>query len=167
MSDDSAETHFDGYTIMDGQLISDRVQRIVMAIHDYEPNIRVDWIPDRQAKAQNVNQFQIVYAPVGEPEFILFFVKDENEFDERVLQRIIVNDQRNGEVTWDEYSAAEATKKLIEKQVYLDMLEEAHEMAAAVLRSSKDTYKINDQLIFKQGLPFSAHRIKNDRKHFS
>lgn len=161
---ENIHTSFDGYRIDSGQLISERVQRIVMAINDYEPNIRVEWIPDRQAKEQQQMQFKIVYAPPGEPEFILFFVKDEEEFDERVLQRIIVNDQRNGEHTWDEFSAAEETKKRIEKQVFYDAMEEASEMAAAVLKSSKDTYKINDQLVFKEGLPFNAAKVSNGRK---
>ncbi len=154
------KTHFDGYTITEGQLISDRVQRIVMAITDYSPELRVDWIPDRQAKAENLPQFKIVHAPPDGQEFILFFVKSEEEFDERVLLRIIENDQgATGQQTWTEFEAAEKAKQLIEKQVYLDAMEEAEDIAKHILKTPLNTYKVNDDLIIKDGIPFNvAHR---------
>ena len=154
-----AHTRFDGYTISGGQLISDRVQRIVMAIQEYEPEIEVQWIPDRQAIAEGVPQFKIVHHQPDGHDFILFHVKNEDEFDERVLLRIIENDQRNGKVTYDEYSAWEKTKQLIEKQVYLDALEEAEDIAAHILATHKNTYKVNDNLIIKEGIPFNAAKF--------
>lgn len=155
-------THFDGYTITEGQLVSDRVQRIVMAIMDYSPELRVDWIPDRQAQAENRPQFKIVHAPPSGEEFILFFVKNEEEFDERVLLRIIQNDQgATGQQTLSEFEAAEATKKLIEKQVYLDAMEEAEDIAAHILKTHKNTYVVNKDLVIKDGIPFNAAKLKD------
>jgi hypothetical protein len=157
-------TRFNGYSIAQGQLVSDRVQRIVMAIHEYfDGEVQVRWIPDRQARDTNTPQFKIVHVQPGKPEFILFHVVNEEEFDERVLLKLIQNDQRNGQVTLSEYEAWEKTQKAIEQQVYLDMMEEAEDMAAHILATHKNTYKVNDDLTIKEGIPFNASRLKDPK----
>ncbi len=160
-------TRFNGYTIEGGQLISDRVQRIVTAIHEYgEGEIEVQWIPDRQSAAEGLPQFKIVHHQPDGFDFTLMHVKNEEEFDERVLMRIIQNDQRNGQVSMDEYEAWEKTQKLIERQVYLDMMEEARDVAAHVFESPLNTYKVNKDMTIKEGVPFNANKL-NDPKFFS
>lgn len=154
-------THFDGFTITEGQLISDRVQRIVMAIKDYEPEIDVEWIPDRQAADENRPQFKIVHRPPDGQEFTLFYVKNEEEFDERVLLRIIQNDQRHSQVTLTEYEAWEQTQKLVEKQVFLDAMDEANDIAKHILQSPLNTYRVNKDFVIKDGIPFNAARLKD------
>jgi hypothetical protein len=159
-------TRFNGYTIAEGQLISDRVQRIVMAIKEYEPEIEVQWIPDRQAKEEGTPQFKVVHHQADGFDFTLFHVKSEEEFDETVLLRIIENDQRNGQVSLSAYEAWEQTKKLMERQIYLDHMEQAQDMAAHILATHKNTYKVNNDLTIKEGIPFNANKL-NDPKFFS
>lgn len=156
-------TRFNGYTITGGQLVSERVQRIVMAIQEYEPEIEVQWIPDRQADAEGTPQFKIVHHQPDGHDFILFHVKNEEEFDERVLLRIIQNDQRNTQVTLSEFEAWEQAQKLIEKQVYLDMMEEAADITAHALATHKNTYKVNNDLTIKEGIPFNANRLADPK----
>lgn len=164
--DNDLVTRFNGYTISEGQLVSDRVQRIVMAIRDYSDELEVRWIPDRQADAEGIPKFKIVHCPPGQPEFVLFHVKSEDEFDETVLLRIIQNDQRYSKVTLSEYEAWEKAKKLVEKQVYLDQMEQAQDIAAHILSSPQNTYKVNNELTIKDGIPFNANKL-NDPKFFS
>lgn len=156
-------TRFNGYTITEGQLISDRVQRIVMAIAEYEPEIEVQWIPDRQSKEEKVPQFKIVHHQADGHDFTLFHVQDEESFDETVLHRIIVNDQRNGQVTLTEYEAWEKTQKYIEQQVYRDMMEEAQDIAAHVFATHLNDYKVSDDLSIKDGVPFNANKLKDPK----
>src|SRR6478609_3906777 len=156
-------TKFGGYSIQGGQLISDRVQRIVQAINDYEPELEVQWIPDRQATEQNVAQFKIVHHQPDGHTFTLFHVKNEEEFDERILLRIIQNDQRRGKQNLSEYEAWEQTQKLVNKQLYLDQMEEATDIAAKIFASHKNTYKVNENLTVKEGIPFNANRLEGPK----
>src|SRR6478735_7051539 len=163
---DSVHTSFDGYTIQDGQLVSERVQRIIMAIYDYSPELEVIWIPDRQAKEQNVPQFKIVHRQPDGHDFVLFHVEDEEKFDETILQRIIVNDQRNGTTDINEYEAWERTQKLVGKQVWLDKLEEAADISKHIINSPLHDYKVDKDLRIVEGIPFNANKIR-DPKFFS
>ncbi len=156
-------TRINGYSITEGQLVSDRVQRIVAAIQEYEPEIEVQWIPDRQAASEGKPQFKIVHHQPDGFDFTLFHVKNEEDFDETVLLRIVENDQRRGEVSLDKYEAWEKTKKLIERQVYYDQMEQAQDIAAHVLATNKNTYTVSKDLTIKEGIPFNANKLNGPK----
>lgn len=143
------------HVVIDGQFVNADVERVVLAIKDYEPEIEVQWLPVG-ARDENQPAFKIVHNDPRNGPFTLMYVKDESEFDMRVLKRIIANDQRNGKVTLSEFEAWEEANKLIEKQKYLDQLEEANDIAAHVLRSPLNNYKVNEDLVIKDGIPFNA-----------
>lgn len=148
----------DSYSIIEGQLVSDKIERVVLAIKEYEPRIDVQWIPDR-GRSPETPAFKIVYRDDDGDEFILFYVKTEEEFDARVLQRIIVNDQRNGKVTLSEYEAWEQAQQAIARQQYLDELEATADVVAHVLKTKKNDYRVSKDLRIKEGIPFNvAHR---------
>lgn len=149
---DEIRTSFDGYTIQGGQLISDRVHRIVAAIHERYPELEVRWIPDRQAVAENQNQFRIIYKDPEGGEHFIHGVKNEEEFDERVLKWLIQNDGRHNNVTLQDYEAWEEAKNLVEKQVWLDQLDEMEALTASIIKSNKDTYKVNKDLVIKENV---------------
>jgi len=130
----------DRHVFVDGQLVSEKVHRIVQAIKDYEPELDVQWVPPA-ARREGQAAFAVIHRPVGKADYILFYVQDEAEFDERVLYKIIYNDQRNGKTTITELEAFEEAQKLLKRQAYLDALEEAHDMARFVLKSP--LHKIN------------------------
>lgn len=143
------------YSIIDGQLVSDKIERVVLAIKEYEPRIEVRWLPDR-GRHPNQPAFKIIYHDDDGDEFILFHVMTEEEFDARVLQRIMANDQRNGQHTLNEFEAWEQAQQAVARQQQLDEFEATADIVAHVLKSSKNTYKINDNLIIKEGIPFNA-----------
>jgi hypothetical protein len=151
--------------VVGDHFVSEKIERIVLAIKDYEPNLEVKWLPPEARRDRQTDTilpaFEIVYhAPDGQSQ-TLFYVKDETEFDERVLHRIIVNDQRNGKVNWSEFTAWEETQKRIGKQAYLDMMEEAEDLAEHILRTHLNTYKVTPNLIIKEGIPFNAAHLKD------
>ena len=144
------------HQFIDGQFVSSEVHRVVQAIKDYEPAIDVQWLPVG-AREPGQPAFKVTYAPVGEEPFILFYVKDESEFDMRVLQRIIANDQRRtGKVEYTEYEAWEMAQQAIAKQKAHEEMEAQADVIAHVLQSRKNTYKVNDDLIIKDGIPFNV-----------
>jgi hypothetical protein len=136
----------DRHIFVDGQLVSEKISRVVQSIKEYEPELDVQWIPPGD-RSEGEAAFAIIHRPVGNAEYVMFYVQDEKDFDERVLYRIIVNDQRNGKKSLSELEAWEASQKLIAEQEYRDKLEEAHDMARFVLRSPKHKIKINKDLV--------------------
>lgn len=146
------------HIMVDGQFVSAKIERVVLAIKDYEPELEVKWIPPQHRK-EGESAFAIIHDAPGNKPYVLFYVPTEEEFDERVLLRIIHNDQRNGKHKLSEFEAAEEAVKLVQKQEWLDQMEEAHDIAAHVLRTPLNTYKVNDNLIVKEGIPFNAARL--------
>lgn len=135
------------HVFVDGQLVSAKIQRIVEAIRDYEPELDVQWIPPG-ARTEGQAAFAIIHRPVGHPSYVLFYVKSEEEFDERVLAKIIYNDQRNGKTaTMSDLEAWEETQKRIQKQEYLDKMEEANDIAAFVAKTHLNRIRINKDLV--------------------
>lgn len=143
------------YSMEGGYLVSDKVSRVVAAIRDYEPELDVQWVPPA-ARREGQAAFAIIHRPLGSDEYVLFYVKTEEEFDERVLHKIIANDQRKGEHTWNDFTAAEKTRELVGKQKALDAMDQANDIAYHVLKTKKSTYRVNDKLLIKDGIPFNA-----------
>jgi hypothetical protein len=77
----------------------------------------------------------------------MFYVQNDEDMDERVLYRIIYNDQRNGAAQLSELEAWEKSQKLIAEQKHRDDMEEAHDMAKFVLRSPKHRINMGKGLI--------------------
>ncbi len=145
-----------GHVMVDGQLVSADIERVVLAIKDYEPELEVKWIPPQQRTPEEP-AFAIIHNAPGNKPYVLFYVQTEEEFDMRVLQRIIYNDQRKtGTQQYSELEAIEAAQKLLQKQEWLDRMEEANDIAAHILKTPLNTYKVNDNLIIKEGIPFNA-----------
>lgn len=144
MSVDLTQSH----VFVDGHLVSAKVERIVRAIKDYEPELDVKWVPTA-ARSEGQAAFAIIHDAPGNAPYVLFYVKSEEEFDERVLYRIIHNDQRNGKTSLSELEAWEEAQKRVSQQAFLDQMEEANDIAAHVFRSHLNTYKVNDDLIIR------------------
>ena len=136
------------HVFVDGQLVSAKVQRIVQAIKDYEPELEVKWVPPA-ARTEGQAAYAICHNPVGRPSYVLFYVKNDEDFDERVLAKIIANDQRNGQQTYTDFEAWEQSKKLLEKQAFLDKMEEAKDIAAFVAKTHLNTIRIDKNLTIR------------------
>jgi hypothetical protein len=140
------------YEYRDGSFVSQRVAQVIEAIHEYAPEVEVQWIPISE-RDKDVAAFRLIHHPPNGEAYVIRHVKSEAEFDARVLKELMMGDQRNGKVTIGEIEAAEAAAAAVAKQRYLDEIEEANEIAAAVIKSPKDTYKVNDNLIIHQSKP--------------
>lgn len=162
MSLDSIPDVHNGHIMVDGRLVSAKHERLVLAIKDYEPELDVMWIPPEK-RSEGEAAFAIIHSAPGNKPYILFYVLTDEEFDERVLQRIIYNDQRrSGEQQYTELEAWEIAQKAVQKQEWLDRMEEANDIAAHILRTPLNTYKVNDNLVIKEGIPFNAAKFLKD-----
>lgn len=138
----------DRYEYRDGQFVSQKVARVVQAIKDYCPELEVQFVPQSQ-RHDTTAAFRIIHHDSNREPYVVMHVKDESEFDARVLKELILGDQRNGKVTISAIEAAEAAAAAVARQAFIESIEEANEIAAAVLKSNKSTYKVNKNLVIK------------------
>lgn len=150
MVDRNAQVH------VDGGFVSVRVQQVVEAIRDYSPELNVEWIPPTARKPGQA-AFRIMHYPPGGEPYVIFHVKTEEEFDTRVLKKIIANDARvGGKPKYSDIEAAEKAAELVAKQRAHDELMEKIDVMYHVFKSPLNTYKVNKDLIIKDGIPFNA-----------
>lgn len=133
------------HVVVDGQFISQRISQLVRALQEYCPEIEVLYLPVG-ARTDGQAAFKIMHKPQGREPYCITTVKTEDDFDERLLKKIIAGDQRSGQVKYSDYEAWEAAQKLTEKQVFEDAMEEANELALALIRTNKSNYIINKDM---------------------
>ena len=95
------------YEYRDGHLVSQRVSQVVAAIQEYAPEVEVQWVPPAQ-RDNDTAAFRLVHHPKDREPYVIFHVKNEDEFDARILKRLMMGDQRNGPLTIGEIEASEA-----------------------------------------------------------
>jgi hypothetical protein len=135
---------------VDGHFVSAQVTRVVEAIQDAYPSIRVEWIPP-SAREPGDNAFRVLDKRPDGSEYIAFFVRTEEEFDSRVLQRLMLSDQstKSRVTTYDEAVAGERAAKELERRRHEDAMAEANDIAYHVMKSPLHNYKVNDDLTVK------------------
>jgi hypothetical protein len=131
------------HIVVEGQFVSAKVSRIVQAIREYSDELEVQWVPPT-AREEGVAAYKIRHNPPGGMSYTLFHVKNDEDFDERVLARIIANDQRTRPVQLSELEAWEEAQRRCKHQEFLDALEEANDKAAFALRTPLHTYTMPD-----------------------
>jgi hypothetical protein len=151
---------FGGAEFVDGQFVNQKVRQVVDAIREYCPEIEVQWVPPAQRKDGQA-AYRLIHHPTGAKPYVMMVVRRDEDMDSRVLQRIIVNDRRYSDgPTLTDIEAHEAAERAVSKQAYLDALEEAHDIAAHALRTPLNTYRVNKDLVIKDGIPFNALKLK-------
>jgi hypothetical protein len=136
---------------VDGSLIAAEIGRVVEAIRQYDPLIEVQWIP-RDARGEGDAAFRLVHNPVGGRPYVMFYVQTEDEFDHRVLKRIMMNDQARtgGKTTMSEFEAHRRAQEAVKQQKFRDQMEEANDIAFHVFKSKLNTYRVNKDLVIKE-----------------
>ncbi|GHF92116.1 hypothetical protein [Streptomyces griseosporeus] len=125
----------------DGNWISEKQRRINEILQDYDPNLQLQWIPPGRRNEKD-EPFRVVhFPPNGRP----YLVCTAMEADERLLASVFASDQKKhgeGLLNWlDNYNRA---KEIYNAKINQERLQEAHEMAQAVIRNEKSSYKIYD-----------------------
>lgn len=126
----------------DGHWISERVSRIVEIIKDYDPNIDVQWIPSEERLSRDPEFRLVTLDNLGKP-YIMFFVDNEEKFNESVLARIFQSDQGANPLKLNAIEAHNAAIKAVKMKEKMDELQEAHALARSIWKSPKSKYKHN------------------------
>jgi hypothetical protein len=126
----------------DGSFISEKQRRINEIIQEYDASLELQWIPPGKRNDEN-HPFRVICRPAnGHP----YLVCTGLEADERLLTTIFRADakRRNKNLlNWlDDYNSA---KSIYNAKVNHERRQEQHEMAQALIRNTKSSYKIYDQ----------------------
>ena len=148
------------HVIVGDTFVSQRIVQLVEAIRDYSSELDVEWVPPR-ARRPGQAAFAIKHTPTnGNPPYVIKYVNSEEEFDERILMAIIQGDQRVNGAKISDFEAWEQAQSRLKKQKKLDEMEEAHDVALHVFKSPLNSYRVNKELLIKEGIPFNAHRSR-------
>lgn len=153
------------HKMIEGQFVSTKASQVVEAIRDhYGDEIQVAWVPPAE-RNEGEAAYAIIHTPNNLQEMILFYVQNDEDFDERVLMRILANDQdRNGQKKYSELEAFEKTQALIKKQIWLDELEMMQDITVSAIKSPLNDYRVNENLRFKDGIPHNAAYLGEDKR---
>lgn len=118
-----------------GHFVSADHQRIAQIIADYDPNLRLAYIPECDRDPSNPNEKPFVVIDVGngerEPHAVFF----ADECDERLLARVFANDTHKVDV-WSRIQSEEAARKAIEYQKEMERIEFGADVARTLKRRS-------------------------------
>lgn len=154
-------TRSNGYVFVDGtNLVSVEIQNTIQALHDYDQHIHVQWIPPG-ARSQGQAAFKITHEEPGKPPYVIMHVKEDEDMNPTLLKKIIAGDARWGNDAMKDVRAAEIAADLMKKQAWDDHLAEQEDLVKSIINSRLNTYRVNKDLVIKEGIPFNALRIKD------
>ena len=123
----------------DGRFISAKVSRIVELVREYDHRLDVVWIPPDRRGADDP-AFAVTERLQDGRTVVAFYVQSEQEFDERVLERIILGDNTKHDVQARIEAQNLAARALAEAR-RRDEVAAFADFARSVIRSPKHTYK--------------------------
>lgn len=123
----------------DGRFISAKVSRIVELVREYDNRLDVKWVPPDLRGADDP-AFAITERLRDGSEVVAFYVQDESEFDERILQRIILGDNAHHSVEARINAENAAAAAVAEKRRRDEVLDYA-DLARSMIVTGKHTYR--------------------------
>jgi hypothetical protein len=123
----------------DGHFISGKVSRIVELVREYDSNLDVVWVPPERRGADDP-AFAVTERLTNGSTVVAFYVQSEAEFDERVLERIILGDNKNHDVQARMEAKNLAARASAEARAREER-EQYYDLMGSMIRSGKSTYR--------------------------
>lgn len=120
----------------DGTFISETHARIAEILKDYDPDIDLLWIPPAN-RMPGDKPFAVAKTEPSGKRYIICYA---DECDERLLARIWSMDASKHNIA-AQLDAATAAREALRLKKEQERLEEAHDMAATILKSPLHTYR--------------------------
>lgn len=125
-------------TVVGGVQVELDVLRIAEAIHEYDPNLRVQFL--NEAAAIGDPPFRVIETCRDGVDRVAFLAW---ELDGRLLERVMQADCAKRDLDAIMTKQNRAAKDAVNRR-YREKLEEANEIAFSVLRSRKSKYTVKD-----------------------
>lgn len=123
----------------DGSFVSEKHARIAEMIREYDPHLRLAWIPENRRTDPRDKPFAVIENRQGK-DYIAFFA---DECDERILARLFENDSNKHDVQ-SRMERENDAKRAYAAKVHVEEMTEMHARAHAVLKSPKSKYTAPD-----------------------
>lgn len=120
-----------------GNWVSEKHRHIAEALRDYDETLQLQWIPPDQRSAEDT-AFRVVCFPLGRPPYL---VCTADELDERLLARVFEADQKNSPNRLSYIDNYNNALEIIRAKQAEEARQEDHELAAAILRNRKSSFK--------------------------
>ncbi len=120
----------------EGYFVSESHARIAEIISDYDPTLRLAWIPPDKREAGD-QPFAVIHAPLGRPEYIVCYADDANE---ALLERIFSMDSTKNDV-WSQIERSQAAAEAVKMKKKMDEMEEAKDLTTSIIKSKKHVYR--------------------------
>lgn len=127
-----------GFTVVDGQWVSEKFERLASLLQDYDPNLELRWIPPAVRTREDKEPFVIFDLRSNTP---VLFAKEQDE-PHQILARLWGIDNKHTNVL-DKIEIEERAKKALEMKAWMDAKEEAAELAYFFKQSPLHTIKHN------------------------
>jgi hypothetical protein len=123
----------------DGHFISGKVSRIVELVREYDSRLDVKWIPPNMRSATDP-AFAITERLSDGRDVVAFYVQDESEMDERVLERVLLGDNTKHDVQ-ARIEAQNLAVRAVAESKRREEVAEYSEFAKSVINSRLHTYR--------------------------
>lgn len=127
----------------EGYFVSENHARIAEIISDYDPTLRLAWIPPDKREPGD-KPFAVIHAPLGRPEYIVCYSDDVNE---DLLARVFSMDSTKNDV-WSQVENSQKAAEALKLKKRMEEMEEAKDLAASIVKSKKHVYK-HDGVIYQ------------------
>jgi hypothetical protein len=130
----------------DGHWVNEKFARIAEVIQDYDPRMRLVWIPPENRTDQDQTPpYAVIYTNGQGQEHLVFSIREE-ELDERVLARLFQGDTGKHDVLAD-IEAQEKAREVLAYKAKLEKAEERQDFIKTVVGSGKHSFKHNGRVI--------------------
>jgi len=125
----------------DGYFVSQEHKRIAEIIVDYDPRLRLVFIPpsERNYGDPTEKPFAVAHFPEGKEPYIAFFAE---ECDERILERLFLNDTQKHDMQ-ARLDASDRAKEVIKMKKQIEDDEMKADIARSMWQSPLHTYRHN------------------------
>lgn len=120
--------------VMDSEhgTLSVKHMRVAEIIRDYNPELELAFIPKNARTAFDADPFAVIHNMPNGQRYVVFTCK-EDEVDERLLTRLFMSDNKNGDVL-KKLEAEEAARRLMQMKQQMDEMEDAHDFMKTVVK---------------------------------
>lgn len=124
--------------------LSDLHERVARLLKDYNPELELQYIPEKDRSSFDARPFRVVHNSPSLGTYVVGYFKAD-EVNETLIAHIFMHDGRNRDVLTD-LEAKEAARDALLMREQLDKHDERLEIAQAMVRTRKSTFKHNGKV---------------------
>ena len=119
--------------------MSEEHRRVAAVIQDFDPTLKVVFVPPELRHNNDNEPFALVHSPFGLPPYVVRRL-NYNELDERLLAWLFQSDNTKHDVL-SKMEADHAAREALKLREQMDEMAEARDVAASIIKSPLNTFK--------------------------